>query len=128
MFTFLAQKATPLGTLGGEGLGPFGVGLTKENIGLKFANALSAIIGSLTVVAGLWFLFQFVIGSLQWLSSGGEKAGLESARQKITNSLIGFILIVAAIAIFRVLGDLFGFPILDPAQFLPLIKLPGGGQ
>jgi hypothetical protein len=122
MFTFLAQKPTPLGTLGGEGLGPFGVGLTQENIGLKFAGALSAIIGFLTVVAGLWFIFQFIIGAIQWLASGGEKTGLEQARNKITNSFIGLILVVAAVAVISLLGTFLGFEILNPAKFIELIR------
>lgn len=121
MFTFLAQQSKPLGTLGGEDLGPFGIGAT-EDIGSRFAGAISSIIGFLTIVAGLFFIFQFIIGAIQWLASGGDKAGLQASRDKITNSLIGLILMVAAIAIISLLGEFLGFKILDPASFIEAIK------
>lgn len=129
MFTFLAQQPTPLGTLGGEGLGPFSqIPWTKELAGSKFADAISAIIGFMTVVAGLFFIFQFLAGAIQWLASGGEKAGLAQAQQKLSNSFIGLILVVAAVAIFTLLSTFLGFPFLDVAGFIESIKLPGASQ
>ena len=125
MFTFLAQQSTPLGTLGGTGLGPFATGFPKP-LGETFADAISAIIGFMTVVAGLFFIFQFLIGAIQWLASGGEKAGLQQAQQKLSNAFIGFVLVVAAVAIFTLLGEFLGFRFLNVADLINLIGLPGG--
>lgn len=130
MFTFLAQKPTGLGTIGeGGGFGPFGAILwTKELAGKKLGGALSAIVGFMTVAAGIWFIFQFITGAIQWLASGGDKAGLTAAQQKISNSFIGLILVVAAVAIIKLTGIFLGFDILNPASFIDFIKLPGGGE
>jgi len=102
-------------------LGPFGIGST-ENIGSKFGGAISAIIGFLTIMAGLFFIFQFLAGALQWIASGGDKTGLQAAQQKLTNSFIGLILIVAAMAIISLLSTFLGFTILNPAQFIEAIR------
>jgi len=128
MFTFLAQvipKPTGLGGQIGEGggLGPF-AGFFWATSGMmeKFSGAISAIVGFLTIVAGLWFIFQFITGAIQWLASGGDKAGLQQAQQKLTNSFIGLILVVAAIAIVSLVGEFLGFKILDPGSFIEAIK------
>ena len=130
MLTLFAQKPTGLGgTIGGEGLGPFAVGLTEGNIGQKLTTGISSIIGFLTIVAGLWFLFQFIIGGLQWLGSSGDKTALEGAQKKLTNAFIGLVIVVVAIAIINILGTFLGFDILNPASFLKSIQLlPGAGQ
>jgi len=125
MFNLLAQQPTGLGGEIGAGgaLGPFaGLSLGRTEIGPKFSGAISAIVGFLTIVAGLWFVFQFITGAIQWLASGGDKAGLQQAQQKITNSFIGLILVVAAIAIVSLVGEFLGFKILDPGSFIEAIK------
>jgi hypothetical protein len=121
MFTFLAQQS--LGRIGeGQGLGPFsGIALSQSEAARKFGGAISAIVGLLTVVAGIYFIFQFVIGGVQWISSGGDKAGIASAQGKITQALIGFVLIAASIAIVKILGQFLGFDILNPAAFIESI-------
>lgn len=122
MTTFLAQQS--LGRIGeGLGLGPFsGIALSQTEAGKRLGEALSSIVGFLTVVAGIFFLFQFVIGALQWISSGGDKAGISSAQNKITHSLTGFIIVAAAIAIITIIGKFLGFDILNPAKFIDAIS------
>ena len=102
----LAQ-AVPLGKIGGEGLGPFGniSGDTSGASGLKgITTIVSSTIGIMTVAAGIWFLFQFVIGGFNWISSGGDKAKLQASRDKLTNALIGLIVVVAGWAILALAG------------------------
>ena len=112
-----------LGTFGGTGLGPFGdISWTKDLAGSKFSAGFSAIVGLFTLIAVLWFIFQLVTGALQWIGSGGEKAGLEQARNKITNGIIGLIIVVAAIAIVSVIGTFLGFDILNIKSFMDSIK------
>ncbi len=111
------------GTIGeGGGLGPF-AGFTDITKAMeKFAGGFSAIVGFMTVVAGLFFIFQFVIGAIQWIASGGDKAGLQQARDKITNSLIGLTIVVVAIALISAIGTFLGLEILNPAKFIEVIK------
>lgn len=106
---------TPLGTF--EGLGPFGTigkalssGAAGGAAGLSaVTRAISAIIGVMTVAAGIWFLFQFVIGGFFWITSGGDKAKLHEAHERITNAMIGLIIVVAGWSILALTGQFLGF-------------------
>ena len=131
MIVLIAQTIEKsLGTLGGKdpkdpSFGPFGGiawGDTGKIAGEKLGAAFSAIIGLLTVISSLYFIFQLVTGAVQWISSGGEKSGLQQARDKITNGLIGLVIVVASIAIVSVIGTFLGFDILYVASFLDKIQ------
>ena len=123
MEKLLAQ--TPLGNIGGEGLGPFG-NITKEGgfgpaTGLiKVTGTISSVIGIMTVAAGIWFLFQFLIGGFFWMSSGGDKAKLHEARERITNAFIGLLIVVAGWSILALAGQFFGYDIVigNPAEII----------
>jgi hypothetical protein len=102
----LAQVS--LGQIGGEGLGPFS-GITDATAGLTgVAKIVSTIIGVLTIAGGIWFLFQFIIGGFNWITSGGDKAKLQSARDRITNAFIGLVVLVGGWAILALAGHFFG--------------------
>lgn len=110
----------------GGGLGPLaGIFCTttdkvaaKVEAGNQLNKLISTIIGVMTAVAALYFIFQFIIAGMQWISSGGEKNNLEEARNKITNSLIGLIIVVAAWIIIGVIGNIIGLDILNPGGIL----------
>lgn len=127
MEKLLAQ--TPLRYIGGEGLGPFGnIGKDLSGTGVgggttaleKVTGAISSIIGIMTVAAGIWFLFQFLIGGFFWMSSGGDKAKLHEARERITNAFIGLLIVVAGWSILALAGQFFGYDIVigNPAEII----------
>lgn len=61
------------------------------------------------VGAGILLLFFLLWGGFDWVMSGGEKERLEMAQQKITNALIGFFIVIAALTLFVIItGDIFG--------------------
>ncbi|MCL5411820.1 MAG: hypothetical protein M1150_03775 [Patescibacteria group bacterium] len=80
-------------------------------------GGLALLIGNLwttaVIIGGLLFLIYLLIGGIQWITSGGDKAGLESARGKIVNALIGLGILVASFAIIKIVETLFGIKILD---------------
>lgn len=120
MIVLLAQVKKPLGIL--EGIGPLGetwkfISLPKQAIDL-FNKILSLIIGVMTVVAGIWFIFQFIIGAFSWLTAGSDKTAIENAQKRIMNSVIGLVVVVAAIFLVDLLGRLIGLEILSPGKFI----------
>lgn len=122
----LAQTPHPLGQIGGpkeEGFGPWGwLGKEGTTIGTAagiFTGIISNVIGGMTIVAGIWFIFQFIIGGYSYMIAGGDPQKMGQATKKITSALIGLIIVVAAYAIISLLGELLGFKFLDLA---PLIK------
>lgn len=115
----------------GDGFGPIaqflcGIGNTtadKEAVGSRLNSVLGGIIGFLTILGGLWFLFQFIIAGYNWISAGGDKGKVEAAQQKITNSLIGLLIVVGAYVIVGLLGKILGLDILNPGKILQGLSL-----
>ena len=47
-------------------------------------------------------------GSFQWITSGGEKEGIEKARKKITNAIVGLLIAMSLFAFVRLINVMFG--------------------
>lgn len=112
----LAQKS--IGTF--EGIGPLGTGLKNltapDSAISKFIDVISKAIGVLTVSAGIWFLFQIMAGSFQWLASGGEKQAVQNAQKRITNAVMGLFVVVISYALISLIGLFFGIDMLNIKQ------------
>lgn len=81
-------------------------------------SLVSNLLGAATIVAGLGFLIYFVVGGIQWITAGGDKAGLESAKGKIMHGLIGLVIVVFAWVIVAIVQAVLGLDILN-------FKFPG---
>jgi len=78
----------------------------------------SVLLGFFTIIGGLMFLMYFVFGALSWLSSGGEKGKVESARTQLTNAAIGLIIVILAQSVVGIVSGVLGLNILNPLQAL----------
>lgn len=120
----VSQAADGIGCSGG--FGPIADALCNASkgdaantaVGTQLNKVISTIIGVMTAAAAIWFIFQFIIAGFQWIQSGGEKNNLEQARDKITNALIGLIIVVSAWIVMGVIGKIFGLEILNPGSIL----------
>ena len=66
------------------------------------------------IVTGLAALIYLLWGAFNWTTSQGEEEKLEQARLQMTNAVIGFVLVIAALAIFSLVsGDILGVIIRD---------------
>ncbi|MAG60110.1 hypothetical protein CMO96_04990 [Candidatus Woesebacteria bacterium] len=118
MISFIAQNPTPLSATPISGIGPLG-GVDPSRAPEIFAGTISRIIGVLTVVAILWFVFQIIIGAYGWISAGGDAKSVEAARSRITNAVIGLIVVFVALIFVSVIGFLLGIGnILDIGTFI----------
>jgi hypothetical protein len=132
-----AQSSSTKGLGCGGGFGPiaeFLCGLTgggnaaaqaanKEAVGNKFNAVLGVIIGVITLVAGLWFLFQFIIGGLNYLSAGGDKHAVEAAQQRLQNAIVGLIIVIIATVVVGLFGTILGLDILNPGAWITTLGL-----
>ncbi len=123
----LAQGGTDIGTIGGGGLGPFGQNpATSGTTAMEqVTGAVSSVVGFMTVLAGIWFLFQLLIGGYEWISSSGDAKKLEAARNRLSHGFVGLIIIVAAWALLAVVGQFLGFDILvsSPGTIIDQLQL-----
>lgn len=105
MKNLLAQE-----TITNPALGP---GL-REITGIGFFQKfLPNLLGLSFVIGTLIFFAILIIGAIQWISSGGDKAAIESARGKINNALMGILILFALFALMKFLESFFGINILE---------------
>ena len=121
---FAQTTGTGLGC--GEGFGLIAKALCSSkgtSAGENLNSVVSAIIGFMTVIAGIWFMFQIIIAGYDWISAGGDKTKTEAAMHRIRNALIGLVIVVAAWVIVGVFGTILGLDILNPGNVLQKLKL-----
>lgn len=125
---FLAQENfQDLGDIGGEGgFGPWAEeivgGTAPESL---LATIMSNIIGAMTIGAGIWFLFQAIIAGYNYMNAAGDKARIENAGRRLTNSLIGIAVVVAAYGLLSLIGSFLGIEFLNLGKLFSTIS-PGG--
>jgi hypothetical protein len=72
----------------------------------------------MTIIAGIWFIFQFIIAAYGFMAAGGDQQKMANATKKITSSLIGLVVVVVSYAVMSLLGTLLGFKFLNVAQLI----------
>lgn len=69
-------------------------------------------------IAGITMFIYLLWGAIDWITSGGEKEKISKAQGKLTNAIIGIIIVVAALALFNLIAG----------NVLNIIEVtPGGG-
>jgi len=109
--THLLAAKVPVGDFTGEGW--LGNTVTIMYSIRSLAKVISLVIGFLTIIGGLWFIFQFFSGALGWITAGSDKDGISRAQKRITNSLIGLLVVIFAFSIIALVGQVLGLDILD---------------
>lgn len=71
--------------------------------GGDFGDFLGGLMSAIMAIAALAVLLYLIWGALEWITSGGEKSKIESARNKITNALLGLIVLAATTALFMLI-------------------------
>ncbi len=87
---------------------------TFANLGkITVPTIVSAFVKFSLVIAAIVFFFILVIGGIQWIASGGDKAQTEAARNRITAALVGLVIVFAAWAIIALIKVFFGVDVLS---------------
>ena len=77
-----------------------------------FTVFIPKMVGVVLMIGVLAFFFMFLTGAIQWIVSGGDKNALEGAKGKITNALVGVVLLFVSFAIIQLLETFFDINIL----------------
>lgn len=80
---------------------------------ITLPSLISALVVLVLVIAGLVAFGFLVFGGIMWITSGGDKAKTESARNTITAALVGLLIVFAAWAIIQLVQAFFGVSILS---------------
>ena len=74
----------------------------------KFGSLVGEVVTVLLILAALIALFFLIWGGIRWITSSGDKAKVEAARNTIISALIGLIIAFLAYFILTVILGLFG--------------------
>jgi hypothetical protein len=73
---------------------------------------ISAIVGTLLILAALMAFLWLIMGGIQWITSGGDKTHMEEARNKITHAIVGLIIVGAAWAVMMLVQSFLGINVI----------------
>ncbi len=79
---------------------------------------ISNILGFFTLIAGIAFLFYFIIGAINWIVSAGDPQKIQTSRQMIINAIIGLLITVIAYPAILIISQLLGIPLADPVELI----------
>lgn len=102
-------------------------GITNPVVGeFSVGELISDVISLFIIFAFIAAFFFLLWGGFQWITSGGSPEAVDAARGRIVQALIGLVLVVAAWALFSLVGDFLGFdftnfdlPVLGDGQTAP---------
>lgn len=80
---------------------------------------ISALVGTVLIIAALLAFLYLILGGIKWITSGGDKAGMEEARNKITHAIVGLIIVGAAWAIMSLVQNFLGVQIIGGSINIP---------
>ncbi len=72
-------------------------------------GGIVSLVVNVVLFAGFALALIFlIIGGIKWITSGGDKAQTESAKQAVTSALIGLVVVLAAYILVNVILQFFG--------------------
>jgi len=74
-------------------------------------DVITSILPYLFTGAGLVLLLYLILGGLQLMTSRGDPKAVEAAKGKITNALLGFIVVFASFWIVQLVGRFLGIEV-----------------
>ena len=94
-----------------QGFGNLGTGVSGVGGLDNIEWVISTTIGLMTVVGGIWFVFQILIGAYQWITAGGDKDGVQKSQKRFTNGFIGLVILLFSYTLIAFIGSLLGLNI-----------------
>ncbi|MBD3250610.1 MAG: hypothetical protein GF381_03520 [Candidatus Pacebacteria bacterium] len=87
--------------------------VVEQGGGAGMANLISALLEVALLIAGILVLLFLVWGAVEWIAAGGESSKIEKARNKITQAIIGIIVLSATIAVFNLVQTFLGVTLIN---------------
>lgn len=72
----------------------------------KTTDFITAIVRFFLILGGLFTLWQFLSGGLEYITSNGDKAKIQEAGQKITMAITGLVIMAASFIIIAIISQL----------------------
>lgn len=83
--------------------------LIGKGEGVDIINLFLGNIIAVLLIIGVIVAFVFIIiGAIQWMTAGNDKAQMESARGKVVSAIVGLVILFSVFAIMKLIGAFFG--------------------
>jgi len=77
--------------------------------GYKCITELITTAATAALYVGVILVFIFLVwGGFKWLTSGGDKAQVESAQKMLSNTIVGFVILASSWAIYLLIINMLG--------------------
>ena len=84
------------------------VATPKFGPGAQIGTIISAILPYLFPLAGLLLFLYLVFAGFQFLTSGGDPKKVEQAKQRLTNGIIGFLIVFISYWLVQIIARILG--------------------
>lgn len=91
---------------------------TEAGVLTNLEAFISQLLGLITVIGSLFFIVNFLMAALSWITAGGDSGKIQKARDQMLQSTLGLVIMVGSYAIIGLIGSVVGINILQPAQTL----------
>lgn len=100
-------------------------GVTQgNNVLATLATVLSNIIGSITILGGLFFVVYFFMGAFGWISAGGDSGKIEKARGQMIQGVLGLLVMVISYSLIGIISSIIGLDLINIEETLENL-IPG---
>lgn len=82
-------------------------GVTDNNASTALVKVMNVALNLVLVIAGIFVLFNLILAGFQYVTAGGDSKKVSEANLKITNTVIGLIIIVVAPVLAAIFGIVF---------------------
>lgn len=84
-----------------------------DQTGAGFGNFLGGLLSGVMMIAALLLFFYLIWGGIEWITAAGESGKIQKARDKMTQAVIGIIVLAASVAIFSLVQEFLGIEVIN---------------
>jgi len=109
---------------------------SQQPVQTSLTPIIADVINGAIIIGALLFLVYLILGAVNWITAGGDKGKIESARAKIIQSLMGLAVLVFAYTFYLFVLNYLGIDLGQPSSSAPSTDVtphrppagnPGGG-
>lgn len=78
----------------------------------SFGGFIGSVLTIVLTLAVLLLFLYLIWGAISWMSAGGDSSKVQQARDRMTQAVIGLIVLLSTVAIMQLLQSFFGLSIL----------------
>jgi hypothetical protein len=86
---------------------------SEANSGKTFSTYFVTVWRALIVIGTLAMLFNLINGAMEWITAGGEQSKVQHARQKMTEGIVGLVILAGSFVLIMYIGQIFNFNLLN---------------